>query len=61
MVVKFVSIGMKEFDFYNTWYNNVATQGDLFSNPANARSNINGGLGVWAGYAYAYDTVVCIP
>ena len=61
VVVKFVSIGMKEFDFYNTWYNNVATQGDLFSNPANARSNINGGLGVWAGYAYAYDTVVCIP
>ena len=61
VVVKFVSIGMKEFDFYNTFYNNVATQGDLFSNPANARSNINGGLGVWAGYAYAYDTVVCIP
>ena len=61
VVVKFVSIGMKEFDFYNTFYNNVATQGDLFSNPAKARSNINGGLGVWAGYAYAYDTVVCIP
>jgi hypothetical protein len=61
VVVKFTSIGIKEFDFYNTYYNNVATQGDIFSNPANARSNITGGLGVWAGYAFAFDTVVCVP
>jgi hypothetical protein len=61
VVVKFVSIGLKEYQFYNTYYNNVASQGDLFSNPANARSNIDGGLGVWAGYAFAYDTVLCVP
>jgi hypothetical protein len=61
VVVKFTSIGFKEYDFYNTYYNNVATQGDLFSNPANARSNVTGALGVWAGYAFAYDTVICVP
>ncbi|MBL8000929.1 MAG: DUF4249 domain-containing protein [Flavobacteriales bacterium] len=61
VVVRFASIGLKEYQFYNSWYNNVASQGDLFSNPANARSNVDGGLGVWAGYSYAYDTVVCQP
>lgn len=61
VVVRFASIGQKEYQFFNTYYNNVASQGDLFSNPSNARSNINGGLGVWAGYSYAYDTVVCQP
>jgi hypothetical protein len=61
VVVRFASIGQPEYQFYNTWYNNVASQGDLFSNPANARSNITDGLGVWAGYSYTYDTVVCQP
>ncbi|MBK8611945.1 MAG: DUF4249 family protein [Flavobacteriales bacterium] len=61
VVVKFVSIGIPEFQFYNTYANNVASQGDLFSTPANARTNISGGLGVWAGYAQAIDTMVCVP
>lgn len=61
VVVRFASIGQPEYQFYNTWYNNVASQGDLFSNPANARTNITDGLGVWAGYSYTYDTVVCQP
>lgn len=61
VVVKFVSIGYKEYDFYQTFENNVASQGDLFSTPSNARTNIQGGLGIWAGWAPYIDTVVCVP
>jgi len=61
VVVKFASIGRAEFLFYNSFQNNVSTQGDLFSNPANVRSNISGGLGVWAGWGTRLDTLVCLP
>lgn len=60
VAVKFVSLGEKEADFYITYDNNVASQGDLFSTPSNARSNIsNGALGIWAGWAAYQDTLVC--
>ncbi len=61
VVVKFASIGVAEYRFYNSLANNVATQGDLFSNPSNVRSNVQGGIGVWAGLATRFDTVVCVP
>lgn len=61
VAVKFVSLGNKEFEFYNSFANNVASAGDLFSNPANAVGNIEGGLGIWAGYAASLDTVICVP
>ncbi|MBK9147393.1 MAG: DUF4249 domain-containing protein [Flavobacteriales bacterium] len=61
VVVKFASIGLKEFRFFDSYYNNASSQGDVFSNPSNIRSNINGGLGVWAGYAPRFRTVVCQP
>ena len=59
VAVKFVSIGYTEYDFYQTFEANVSSQGDLFSTPANARTNISGGIGIWAGWAPSYDTVVC--
>ena len=59
VVMKLVSMGLKEADFYLTYDNNVASQGDIFSTPANARGNIDGGLGIWAGWAAYYDTLVC--
>ncbi len=59
LIMKFVSMGLKEADFYITYDNNVASQGDIFSTPSNARTNINGGLGIWAGWAACYDTLVC--
>ena len=59
VVVEFVSIGYAEYDFYNSLESNVASQGDLFSTPANVKSNISGGLGVWAGWGVSLDTVVC--
>jgi len=61
VVVKFSSIGLREFRFFNSFANNASSQGDIFSNPANIRSNIDGGLGVWAGYAPRFRTVVCQP
>lgn len=59
VVMKFVSMGLDEADFYITYDNNVASQGDIFSTPANARGNISGGLGIWAGWAAYYDTLAC--
>ncbi len=59
VVMKLVSMGLKEADFYMTYDNNVGSQGDIFSTPANARGNIDGGLGIWAGWAAYYDTLAC--
>jgi hypothetical protein len=61
VVVKGVSIDFASYRFYNSLANNVATQGDVFSNPSNVISNINGGLGVWSGWAFRLDTLVCAP
>lgn len=61
VVVKFASIGLPEYQFYNTAYNNITSQGDVFSTPSNAQGNINGGLGVWAGLGVRFDTVICVP
>ena len=61
VVVKFASIGRAEFEFYNSLDNNTTSQGDIFSNPANVKSNIEGGLGVWAGWTPWMDTLVCDP
>jgi hypothetical protein len=61
VVVKFCSIGFNEYRFFDSFYSNASSQGDVFSNPANIVSNINGGLGVWVGYAPRFDTVVCQP
>lgn len=61
VVVKFVNIGRAEYLFYNSFQNNAATQGDVFSTPANIITNIEGGLGVWAGYGVRLDTLVCVP
>lgn len=61
VLVKFATIGIDEYRFYESFSNNVSTQGDVFSNPANIRTNINGGLGIWAGLGVRIDTVICTP
>ena len=61
VVVKFASMGIDEYRFYNSFYTNITSQGDMFSSPANVMSNINGGLGIWAGWGTRLDTVVCTP
>jgi len=54
-----VSIGFNEHEFYTSYDENVGTQGDLFGTPVNARSNIEGGLGIWAGWGVYADTIIC--
>lgn len=61
IAVKFTSIGRREFDFYKSYDENVASIGDIFSTPANVKSNITGGLGIWAGRGVYLDTIVCRP
>jgi hypothetical protein len=61
IAVKALSIGRKEYDFYSSYDNNVATSGDLFGTPANVKSNITGGLGIWAGRGVYMDTIICVP
>lgn len=61
IAVRFLSIGEKEYQFYSTYDDNVASQGDLFRTPANVRSNIEGGLGVWCARSVYQDTIICTP
>lgn len=61
VVVKFASIGRDEYEFYNSLDNNTTSQGDLFSNPSNVKSNVDGALGIWAGWTPWIDTLVCVP
>lgn len=59
IAVRFLSIGRREYEFYTSYDNNVASAGDLFSTPANVKTNIEGGLGVWAGRGVHQDTIIC--
>lgn len=59
IAVKFVSIGFDEHEFYTSYDENVGSQGDLFGTPVNAKSNIEGGLGIWAGWGAYADTIIC--
>ena len=61
IAVKAMSIGRKEYDFYSSYDTNVGSLGDLFSTPANVKSNITGGLGIWAGRGIYLDTIICLP
>lgn len=59
IAVKFVSIGRREYEFYKSYDENVGSSGDMFGTPMNARTNITGGLGIWAGWGTYHDTIVC--
>ncbi|MCB0795928.1 MAG: DUF4249 domain-containing protein [Flavobacteriales bacterium] len=61
VVVRLLSMGRDEYDFYRSFESNISTQGDIFTTPANVMSNIEGGLGVWAGLGVYERTVVCVP
>ncbi|MBL7938411.1 MAG: DUF4249 domain-containing protein [Flavobacteriales bacterium] len=59
IAVKFLSINFAEHEFYTSYDENISTQGDLFGTPVNADSNIDGGLGIWAGWGVYADTIIC--
>jgi hypothetical protein len=59
IVVKFVSTTRENFLYIRSLENQAATAGSPFASPGNLVYNIDGGLGIWAGLAPAFDTLVC--
>lgn len=58
IAVKGCSIDYETYLFVSSFYLELGNQGSPFSAPASLKSNIEGGLGVWAGYAIDYDTII---
>ena len=59
VVVRGCSIDLNVYKFYKSYEDQMANQGSPFASPSNVKSNVEGGLGVWAGYGAYYDTLVC--
>lgn len=59
VVIKFCSTTRENFLYIRALENQAATAGSPFASPGNLPFNIEGGIGVWAGYAPAYDTLIC--
>jgi hypothetical protein len=61
VVVKFCKIGRREYDFWNTYYQNRSSNGNPFSAPANVKSMFEEHeqvFGAFVGYATYFDTLV---
>jgi hypothetical protein len=56
VTVKWANIDSKVYDFYYTLENDGG--GSPFSQPVKIKTNIHNGLGVWAGYASQYTTLI---
>lgn len=61
IILKFCSTDEPTYQFFRTFDAQQGTNGSPFSAPSNIISNIDGGLGIWAGYAAAYDTLYAAP
>jgi len=61
VVVKGCVIDRGVFRFVSSFEDQVASSGSPFASPANVFTNVEGGLGLWAGYGAVYDTVICQP
>lgn len=60
VVIKFCTTTPEVFEFVHQAETQSFNNGSPFASPANLPTNINGGgLGLWAGYAVTYDTVIC--
>jgi hypothetical protein len=61
VVVKFCKIGRREFEFWNTYYQNRSSNGNPFSAPSNVKSMFDDHehvFGAFVGYAPFFDTIV---
>ncbi len=60
--LKFCSIDYQAVKFYTTLEAALGTNGNPFASPVTVIGNINGGgLGIWAGFGAAYDTIMPTP
>jgi len=58
IAVKFCAIDRAHFDFWRKADQQINSNGNPFAAPSPIPSNINGGLGIWGGYAVMYDTII---
>ncbi len=60
VIVKFCTIGTKEYLFWRSFYANKSSNGNPFSAPANIQSNVSGGevIGAFCGYSPSFDTLI---
>jgi len=61
IAVKGCGIDLDTYNYVTTFESESSSGGNPFSAPAAIFTNINGGLGVWAGYACYSDSLVAIP
>ena len=61
VVVEFSSIEIAIYDYITISDDQLVNNGSPFAVPTNLPSNVEGGLGLWAGYAPSYDTLICVP
>jgi hypothetical protein len=54
------SIDRQVFQGLRSYENLILSQGSPFALPANMVTNVEGGIGLWAGYGIAQDTVICV-
>ena len=58
VLVKFTTIDAGVYQYYRSYYNSIASSGSPFASPANIKTNVTGGLGIWAGYGVSLDTLI---
>jgi len=58
IVVKFCTLDRAHFEFWRTEETQISSNGNPFGSPAPVTGNINGGLGIWGGYASTFDTLI---
>lgn len=60
-VVRFCAIGPAEVEFFRSYESIVSNQGNPFAAPGVVETNVQGGLGIFCGYAPTLDTLVLRP
>ncbi len=58
IVSRVAMMDKKHFDFWRSIEEAIYAGGNPFAAPTSIASNIEGGLGVWGGYAATYDTII---
>lgn len=58
IVVKFCTLDRQHFEFWRTEETQISNNGNPFAAPAPVIGNIEGGLGIWGGYASTFDTII---
>ncbi len=61
IAVKGATIDRETYDYVVTFEAEAGSAGNPFTVPTPISSNINGGLGIWAGYATVLDTIIAAP